>query len=1082
MKGGSHESVFNIALGEVLPYESKYKFTEKRGVLLNKNKQPDILVDHKDYPPVIIESSKSDKDAEKDAITRLGEKTLDGNTIQCIIAVHIPEIFHDKDNKTMRELLKTESLRYCVYKSIDGIKKPKRIPSQGWIEGTAYDISGFIKNASVTNSNSMINDIYSMLEEIAKKLPKSDKLIKELHQRDQQKTANSIVILWLNTLMIQEHLSIYNKNKKFKVSRDDKNNKKITIIDGVITPSDTNTYDIKPLYEPKPGESPDPHYYQSTWNDIHEINWQTIFEKSIESLNECIRLDYTSTSQVFETLHKVIAIVKRHKYKKLVNVGAELFPKMSVDRKTAAAFYTNDTTAEFLANLTINEQDIDKDIFERIKIVDMACGTGTLLRTGYNTIESQYEREYGINNKHLQKIHNNAIKQGLIGTDIFPISTHLTASSLTMMGFGNFYDEMNIGMMPVGKPNKTGSLEFLDNNASYDLMTPNKKIKGIESDSIEYNQIVIKNNSIDYILMNPPYSKTRSNQSVFDIVGLNDKTRKLCQDRWNKLIKNMSDKTIAKMTAGLAASFLILAGKKLKPGGRLGFVLPLSMAFNHSWDVTRDYITRNFEDIIAITMSGGFKTEQLSADTKMNEMLLVATKSEKPHKPYPIKCCTLETGFDHGIATELARSVSNAVEKCNDKTPVYPIMFGEEIGKCMIFKPKNGKDTWTSLGSTNSSLLEFVTNLKSGVLETNKQKYKFSIKLMPEVFSIGPTQHLIGYVNDADYLCGIFEIHPINNDFTDKNASLWHTISNIQYSMLTKPTHKGIDIGKDINEVKKITDQNGVLFYSRGYGWSAQKLLASVTTKSIMGGTSWTSLSHKNRNVLKSACLWFNSIFGLLVNWSQTSRTQPGRSRAGGINSIKKIHCPDFNKLSKHKLEQAGKKLDELKNKYLMPGSRMHLDTIRHEIDKAIIDLFDWQISDKELDNLRRMVVNEPSITTFEQTNLDDDEYITDSVCQDIILDGVNEPISIIITNKNVIIFNPNMTKLNDQVLKTPYSIIKSVQYSKNTIQLVLYDPPTNKKSIKYWNNNIGQITDLPPNQLEKLYQYINSKLKLITK
>ena len=1074
MKGGSHESVFNIALGEVLPYESKYKFTEKRGVLLNKNKQPDILVDHKDYPPVIIESSKSAQDAEKDAQNRLGESTLDGTVIQCVIAVHIPEIFHDKDNKTMRELLKTESLRYCVYKSIDGIKETKRIPSQGWIEGTAYDISGFIKNASVTNSNSMVNEIHSMLEETAKKLPKSDKLIKELHQRDQQKTANSIVILWLNTLMIQEHLSIYNKNKKFKVSRDDKNNKKITIIYGVITPSDTNTYDIKPLYEPKPGESPDPHYYQSTWNDIHEINWQTIFEKSIESLNECIRLDYTSTSQVFDTLHKVMAIVKRHKYKKLVNIGAELFPKMSVDRNTAAAFYTNKATAEFLSYLTINEKDIDKDIFERIKIVDMACGTGTLLRAGYNTIESQYEREYGIDNKHLQKIHNDAIKQGLIGTDIFPISTHLTASSLTMMGFGNFYDEMNIGMMPVGKPNKTGSLEFFDKNASYDLMTPNKKIKGIESEFIEYNQIVIKNNDIDYILMNPPYSR----RSTFDFVGINKNIQTACQKRWSKLLENLVNQPNKKIekNAGLAASFLVLAGKKLKPGGRLGFVLPLTVAFNKSWDVTRKYITENFEDIVAVTISGGCNVEQLSVDTNMNEMMLIATKSKKPHKPYPVKCVTLETGFDHGTAIELARSVSHTIKNCNNNVSVNHVIFGTQVGKCILFE-NNGKEPWSPLGSTNNQLSEFTVNMKNGVIQVDKQKYKFAINTISKIFTIGLAYASIGHTTDSQTIRGAFKMKLIENNNIVGDTSLWNIISNVQYSILTKPTHECIKYIDNNEEIKNVSSYNSILFYASSYGWSAQKLLGTVTSNYITGGRGFTSLSHENEHVMKSASLWFNSIFGLLVNWSHGSRTQPGRIMTQ-INTIKSMPCPDFNKLPKHKLAQASKKLDELKIKPLLPGSRMHIDTVRHEIDKTIIDLFDWQISDKELDNLRRMVVNEPSITTFEQTNLDPDEVILYSTCQDITLDGKREPITVISTNKNVIIFNPNMTKLNDQVLKIPYNTIKSVQYKKNTIQLVLYDPPIDRKSKKYWNNNIGQINNLPPNQIEKLCKNIQSNIK----
>ena len=1042
MKGDSHESVFNIALGEVLPYESKYKFTEKRGVLLNKNKQPDILVNHKDYPPVIIESSKSAQDAEKDAQNRLGEKTLDGTIIQCVIAVHIPEIFHDKDTKSIRDLLRTVQLKYCIY-------KPHRIPNKGWIKGTAYDISNFIKSVSITHLDETINRIETMLKESANMLIPhiSQDLIKKLHQRDQQKTANSIVILWLNTLMIQDHLSEYNEYNK-----------------------------IKPLKNIQDDKLPDVKYYYDSWKDIQKINWTTIFENSVVSLKYLANKNNHDISKVFGMLHDIINIIDCQKYKKLINIGAELFPKLSVDRKTAAAFYTNQTTAEFLANLTINEKDIDKDIFDKIKIVDMACGTGTLLRAGYNVIRTNFEKYHIDDKESLKKIHTDAIEKGLIGLDIFPISTHLTASSITMMGYGDPYNEMNIGMMPVGGTvGKTGSLEYLDSNANYDLLTPNQKIKGIDTKSTEYNQIIIKNNDIDYILMNPPYSKPGGENSTFNITGMSDNISKTCQNRWGKLLNDIPNKP-AKKSAGMAASFLVLASLKLKPGGRLGFVLPLTMAFGDSWSVTRDYFTRNFENIIASTIAGGHKNQRLSADTKMNEMLLIATKSKEPHKPCPIKCITLTTNFDHGTAMELSRTVQSTVHKVDKNTTVYPILFGDDnIGNCTLFHT-DGKEPWSPLGATNDHLSQFTTNLKKGIIKTKKQKYKINMKNISDMFDIGPMEVQIGHIKDH-IQTGLFEMHPIGNDLTADNTSLWHIKSNIQYSILIKPTHKGILVKNDIKELKKITDHNSILFHATRITWTSQKLLGAMSIQHIMGGSSWISLQHKDKNISKVASLWFNSIFGMSLFWSQMSRTQAGRSvtRHG---AFKKLTCPDFTTLPKNKILQASKKLDELKTKTLLPVYRMHLDIVRHQIDQAIIDLFDWQISDQELADIRNQLVNEPSIFTGEQTNLDPDEVIQYSICQDIILDGKNEPITILSTNKNVIIFNPNVTKLNDQVIKIPYSTIKSVQYKKDTIQLVLYDPPTDKRSKKYWNNTVGQITDLPINQLEKLCKNIQSNIK----
>ena len=149
------------------------------------------------------------------------------------------------------------------------------------------------------------------------------------------------------------------------------------------------------------------------------------------------------------------------------------------------------------------------------------------------------------------------------------------------------------------------------------LSTGDREIRNKQS-------VDIPDNSITWILMNPPYSRTRRGQSAFDIAGLTESNRKACQKRWGKLIKDEP----ANAKAGMAASFLALARRKIKPGGRIGFVLPLTAAFADTWTVTRQMIERNFIDVAAIVIAAGqaLGNDALSADTKMEEMLLVATR------------------------------------------------------------------------------------------------------------------------------------------------------------------------------------------------------------------------------------------------------------------------------------------------------------------------------------------------------------------------------------------------------------------------------------------------------------------------
>ena len=159
--------------------------------------------------------------------------------------------------------------------------------------------------------------------------------------------------------------------------------------------------------------------------------------------------------------------------------------------------------------------------------------------------------------------------------------------------------------------------------------------------------------------MNPPYSRTRGGQSAFDIAGLSDRDRAACQKRWRELVKNEP----VNNQAGMAASFLALARQKVKPGGRIGFVLPLTAAFADAWSRTRQMIEEDFEDIVAVASSEG----SLSADTGMQEMLLAATRrQEKSRAPSPIRCVTLRSIPSRlGEAGEMARAIRQAVRQAS---------------------------------------------------------------------------------------------------------------------------------------------------------------------------------------------------------------------------------------------------------------------------------------------------------------------------------------------------------------------------------------------------------------------------------
>lgn len=364
-----------------------------------------------------------------------------------------------------------------------------------------------------------------------------------------------------------------------------------------------------------------------------------------------------------------------------INIGAELFPKMAGDRKESAAFYTQPATAEMLAALTITPDMADwsdPGIFKRFRIVDMACGTGTLLRFGYRQVKAHSARR---GSRDVDALHRDAMEHGLTGTDVSPIAAHLTSTGLAV-DTKQPYGDTNIGWILIGNENRTGAIEYVALGAVPDLLRDMTGRSTGRGGRTEYTSVPIHSGSADAILMNPPYSRTRGGQSAFDIDGLTDKERDACQKRWKILIR---DEPCIK-TASMAATFLCIARKKVRPGGRIGFVLPRSAASDNSWERTRAMVERDFEDITVVAVASGraLGRNAFSADTNMEEMLLIATRKRgKSKKHSPIKCATL-----HEPVTRLgeAAAIAGAIRDTADG----PIVVGEEVGVVRTFQADGG--------------------------------------------------------------------------------------------------------------------------------------------------------------------------------------------------------------------------------------------------------------------------------------------------------------------------------------------------------------------------------------------------------
>ena len=971
------ETTFNLALGEALRTTTEHWRVNPRIIQVEETqtlagrdkraKRPDILIVDDLSPPVVIETSFDRHDADRDAQNRLGESTAQGHLpINTALAVAIDLDYKNLSLEEITDALTVQrnSLRYALHQQTDS--NIRRWPTSGFIVGNIYDIAKLVTAAALPKEvvEKVATEVAVRVDQAADVLEmalsaKQQKQIAELvYQRTSLKGLRVTMVLWLNALLTQQRLS------------------------------QQGVSNIQPL-EFGASSLPIPSKQAAVWRSILQENWNSIFEPAVRILEKSGSIHPRATGEVLKLLISAVEMIELSRLGQHINVGAELFPKLSDDRKQAAAFYTQPATAELLAGLTIKWDALksnewqSEDLFKNYKLADLACGTGTLLRAGYRRITAFHEQAGGTS---VGKLHRNAMESGLIGTDINPIAAHLTTSSLVAIGSGEPYGDTRIGWLDVGRSNAlTGALEFFSINEVRDLFDD---IAGRSTgDETATHSVIVVDANIDCLLMNPPYSRTRGGQSAFDIAGLTDQERLACQNRWRTLVRNEP----VNNKAGMAASFLALARRKVKYGGRIGFVLPLTAAFADSWSITRRMIEREFTDIIAVVVASGraLGRDALSADTSMEEMLLVATRRKKKRSAgednaAPIHCVTLQNPPARiGEAGEIARAIGNALNGIGGAGTSRPVKAGDdELGQVAVFNAGGEGAPWGPLGVVHADLALAADSLIKGKLDPMGGvaiSLNIDMATIDDVFEVGPTHHLIGHLQ-GNNPTGAFEFYAVTSqtDAIGKDRALWSASSITQKKLVVLPTHKGsspTNVGSE-SERDNMRRYQSKLFYARNMRWTSQALLTAMTQRPTMGGRAWTTLGHKDARVQKAFALWANSTFGMVVHWTQGQRTHTGRSTTQ-IGALKQIPCPRLDRLKDATLNQAAADFDLLAKKDLLPACQAHVDNTRIAIDEAVISMLGLPNRAKDIIVILQWLwCNEPSVHGWNQRALRELERI----------------------------------------------------------------------------------------------------------
>lgn len=622
-KGRNNEVTCSNSIGRVIGSMRKnWQLNNERTFEFEgKNKlRPDILIEEEGLLNVIIENEIEPANPDTDALKKLDLPFKNSTQCsECIIALQIPKRFKTIiQNKMDDEFMIANDINYAVFtKDYDKISskelikndtKPHiRFPEKGWLVGSLRDVANAAQISAV--SKKRVDDCVDIMDEsigtVSKIIAESSSGVKEeiaklLFQKVDMQTYRMAGLILSNAFMFHGNIAGEKDIPTFQ---------ELSIL----------------------GEYPVDELYKS-WEKILEINYYAIFDIAKNILG---KLSTDSASSIIKSLVASTTKIITLGMSRSTDMYGSLIQRMIDDRKTLASFYTLPQSAALLAGLVLPsiENDVWKkeEYVKKIKFADFACGTGTLLTTAYMQIGMNYEIN-GDAKGRMRDLHEYFLAKNITGFDVLPSAVHLTVSALGGLYPRKLFEKTMIGTTVLGKkdPNDAhphlGSLDLIDEKKGSFEGVGSFIISDREEKFIHFD---VSNDSIDYIMMNPPFtSNTREGgkegYAMFSSFG----TPKDVKKEMSRLEKKKFANTCADGNAGYATNFIAIADKKLRPGGTFGFIIPSTIHYGDSWKKVRELLLRHYDKVIVVSIASSYNREtSFSADTALNEVILIARKS-----------------------------------------------------------------------------------------------------------------------------------------------------------------------------------------------------------------------------------------------------------------------------------------------------------------------------------------------------------------------------------------------------------------------------------------------------------------------
>ena len=886
--------------------------------------RPDIIITAPSRSPVVVEAEYMPaRTVEPEAKSRLGlEVAANGRIIEAVIALRYPDAVGDAHD--LRAALSSARLSYCVF--TEDANDVQRFPESGWLEGTVEDLVDMVRLVSVPQRavdraaatlEEGIEGAAKHLDEIAElRASITNEIASRLGMINVPQTRRMACAIIANALVFHEHIAGMHREVEplAKVCGD-----------GVDNPQ---------------GE------VLAAWDKILDINYWAIFAIAKDILEQ---LPSGDAAVILRRLRQTAQSVNATGVDNAHDLTGRIFQRLIADRKYLATFYTLPASAALLARLAVAKMEgVDWSSAEaigKLRIGDFACGTGALLSAVYEQVAARHERAGG----DAKALHKVMMEEVLYGCDVMPSAVHITGSTLSGMEPSVLFDGSHLYTMPYGRMKDgsvmIGSLELLQ---SSDVMTlfntsdPAMRTGSAGEETAAQIRAEIPDNGYDLVIMNPPFTRNVTREGAYtDTVaaafagfGATDADQAQMAKRMGSLKKD----TCYHGNAGIASAFAALAHKKLRPGGVLALVLPLSVANGLAWQGFREMIDSGYTKIAVLSIAANGRDMSFSSDTGMAECLVVARKLTPKETPQDrARFASLRhrpQGFAH--ANSLAGRLLEQIQVRRLEEGPYggtPLVVGEEpVGETITTPRHEDGERWGAVRLADYSLTQTAYALSKSKLWLPGIASSIDLKttLLSDTGKLG-TYHLD--------IIGRYPRGPFDKAAPSQTAtypSLWNHDAKSETKLVCDPDSQLLVRQGLEKKAADVWDTASCSHLNLDFTFGSQALAVAFTETESIGGRVWPNVIFSDKRYDYAFSVWGNSTLGLLSYWWHSNRQQS--SKAGmTIRSAGSLSTLDLRALTDEQLRTAEDIFNDMKEKVLKPAYLADADPNRAHLDRRVV-------------------------------------------------------------------------------------------------------------------------------------------------